>query len=750
MKTLYSLTIILIFSFAPLTSQSHIVIGGKVLNKRTNEPLVNANILVKGTLQGTVTDELGNFTLIYEGDTGTLVVSYVGYITKEMSFNSRSRFIVIRLEPVTFDLETVKINSSSITPLQSVAKIDLNVRSVNTSQEVLRFVPGLFIAQHAGGGKAEQIFLRGFDSDHGTDINISVDDVPVNMVSQAHGQGYADLHWLIPELINEIDFGKGPYYAEYGDFETSGYIVFKTKTSLNKNMIKMDVGRFNTFRLVGMFNLLSENLKSKGQTAYTAMEYFMSDGPFENPQNFYRINLFGRYNYIVDQKNMFSVTFSLFNSKWNQSGQIPQTAVDDGYITRWGSIDPSEGGNTWRYNLYVKSMHHFDNGGTVSNLVYYTGYGFDLYSNFTFFFEDTIHGDEIRQKEVRNLFGYKGKYFKTFSFSNNSRLHLVFGGGLRFDGVNNSQLLKTEKRYYIIDTVNIGDIFETNVNLYGQFTFIWNKWLMNFGLRFDNFKFEYSNKLDKYFNNNSKYDFTVNPKVNIAYNFTEDFQLYLKLGKGFHSNDTRVVTSTDTLETLPSIYGVDLGILWKIAPRLLVNAAVWYSYFQEELIWSGDAGTWEPSGRTRRFGFDLGVRWQVLEKLFFDDDVNFGLARFIDAPKGENYVPLSPVITSTGGFTYGMFHGFNASLRYRFMGKSPADESYSVSTKSYFVCDLLINYTIENWTLGVSVENLFNSQWNEAQFASDYRVSPDASAQYGLTYTPGTPIFFKFAIKKSF
>jgi outer membrane receptor for Fe3+-dicitrate len=745
-KYVVIVAIILFLGCVTESTQAHNMIKGKVLNESSNSPLPGATILLKGSVEGTTTDEWGNFSIDTDYEAGILVVSYIGFKTQEVQFTSHTEFLVINLIPDIVDLATIWISASKITPMVSIAQVDVNTRTVNTSQDVLRIVPGLFIAQHAGGGKSEQIFIRGFDADHGTDLDVTVDGLPVNMVSQAHGQGYADLHWLIPELIREVDFGKGPYYANKGDFTTGGYIEFKTLNILEQNMIKLEGGQFNTFRTVGLFNLLGKQARKNGKNAFVGVEYFLTDGPFEAPQNFNRTNLFAKYNQIVDQHNMFNITFSLFNSNWDQSGQVPQNSVDAGDISRWGSLDPSEGGNTQRYNFSVKSTHILPNDGVFNNLLYYTRYQFDLYSNFTFYLNDSVNGDQIRQSEQRNLYGYKGSYVKSYSFNKNNTLETQLGGGFRYDEILNSQLLHTKQRYTIIDTSNFGNIYQNNLNFYGQATWVKNKWMLNVGLRFDVFKFEYVDKTKTEFHPQVTYQNILSPKLNAAYNFSNRFQLFAKLGKGFHSNDARVVCTNDSLSTLPAAYGADLGLNWKPTPHLIIHSSLWYLYLQEELVWSGDAGTWEPSGRTERLGIDLSARWQIVDWLFFDGDINLCRARFIDAPAGENYVPLAPEFTSTGGLTFVHPSGWNAAMRYRFISNRPADESNEVVALGYTVVDLKMNYSFKKWTLGISIENLFNSNWNEAQFAGDYRITEFSEPDYGLTFTPGTPLFFKFNV----
>ena len=261
---------------------------------------------------------------------------------------------------------------------------------------------------------------------------------------------------------------------------------------------------------------------------------------------------------------------------------------------------------------------------------------------------------------------------------------------------------------------------------------------------------QFTHSFTENYKTNSKYKQVFSPKLNIAYNTTENLQLYILLGQGFHSNDARVVTRNDSLPTLPREYGVDLGANWKPLANLIVNIAGWYMYLESELVWSGDAGTWEPSDETQRFGVDMSLRWQIVYWLFFDTDINYGIARFINEPEGANYIPLAPEWTSSGGLTLNHPGGWSSSLRYRFMSDRPADETNEVTALGYGLVDLKVNYTYQSWTFGVSVENLFNSNWNEAQFASDYRRSPTDDPEYGLTYTPGTPLFFKGSVTVAF
>ena len=302
----------------------------------------------KTTSQHTHSDEHGKFIFENVSIGDSLQFFHISYKSKLLVVRDLKTPLNVVLYTNAINLNEVVI-SPKINALHLITDIDIQSNPVNSSQDILRKVPGLFIGQHAGGGKAEQMFLRGFDIDHGTDINVTVDGLPVNMVSHAHGQGYADLHFVIPETIDKIDFGKGPYYENKGNFNTAGYVNFMTKRRLENSSIKLEIGQFDTYRLLGMFNLLENN----NQNAYVATEFLATDGPFESPQNFNRINIFGKYTGIISNTDRVGITASYFTSKWDASGQIPQRAVDSGEISRFGAIDDTEGGNTSRINLLI-------------------------------------------------------------------------------------------------------------------------------------------------------------------------------------------------------------------------------------------------------------------------------------------------------------------------------------------------------------------------------------------------------------
>ncbi|MFZ4544774.1 MAG: TonB-dependent receptor [Saprospiraceae bacterium] len=640
----------------------------------------------------------------------------------------------IMLEDDYFNLDQVTIQPK-INAMNLISKIDLETTPVNSSQEILRKVPGLFIGQHAGGGKAEQLLLRGFDIDHGTDIAISVDGMPVNMVSHAHGQGYADLHFVIPETVDKIDFGKGTYYANKGDFATTGYVSFLTKEKLEKNLISVEAGQFNTFKTVGLVNLLE---KQKNQNAYIATEYIKTDGPFEAPQNFKRINLFGKYTAILPDNSKFSVNISHFSSRWDASGQIPQRLVDAGVISRFGAVDNTEGGKTSRSNVNFSFVKPINESTFLKANAYYSKYDFELFSNFTYFLEDPILGDQIKQKESRGIFGMNTEWNITVKNTN-----LQLGLGIRNDATQNSELSHTVQRYNTIGQLKLGNIDQTNIFTYVNAEYNVGKFKINPAVRFDYFSFAYQDRLSENFQTISEGKAKISPKMNLIYSQNSNIQFYLKSGFGFHSNDTRVVVQNDGKQILPTAFGSDLGIIAKPLPNLIINSALWMLNLQEELIYVGDAATVEISGRTRRMGADLGLRYQLAEYLFFDTDVNYTFARSIDAPKGQNYLPLAPDLTSTGGLSFSRYKGFSGGFHYRYLKSRPANEDNSIVAKGYTVADANINYEYRNVTFGFSIENVFNTKWNETQFATESRLKSEPESIEEIHFTPGTPLNMK-------
>ncbi len=744
MKKIFLFLYFIIQGFSSIASG---ILQGTIFSE-SNEALIGAHVYIPEIAKGTIANSLGQFQFSnIKSGKYTVEISFIGFETQKLTIeikDGQTISLKTKLKEGGLQLADLVVSASNDRPVNTLSQADIKLRPINTSQDILRMVPGLFIGQHAGGGKAEQIFLRGFDIDHGTDINIEVDGMPVNMVSHAHGQGYADLHFLMPELISIVDFDKGPYFADKGDLNTAGYVSFQTKRKLDHNFVKAEGGSFGFGRLAAGVNVL----QTSKSNAYIASEYFRTDSYFQGSQKFHRFNLQARFNSQLNSTTKLQTGFSAFDSKWDASGQIPERAVADGSISRFGSIDNTEGGNTGRYNLFAKVIHNFKNGSTFENQLYASKYDFSLFSNFTFFLNDPVNGDQIHQQEGRWIYGYKSTFITTGQLFGKD-LKTEIGGGLRYDVINDIALSHTVKRAFLSD-VQRGDIRQANMNAYWSETLaLTNKLSINAALRFDYLNFSYFDRLSA-----SQPDAVgksiINPKLNLNYQFNRKINLFARAGTGFHSNDTRVVVAQSGKEILPKAYGIDIGANIKLLPTLFVHTALWQLDLDQEFVYVGDAGVIEPSGKTRRQGIDLSVRYQFNSWIFADVDMNFTKPRSKEAVEGENYIPLAPLATSVGGLSFQRKDGFNGSLRYRYMGDRPAIEDNSVVAKGYFIADAILNYSKPGYTIGLSVENIFDQQWKETQFNTESRLKNEAQPVSEIHFTPGTPLGLKVRFTKTF
>ncbi len=738
---LFSLSLV---AFQPAFAHNA-ALRGQVQDAATRQPLRAATVQLSGTEKRTVTDAFGQFRFenLPEGSY-ELVISFVGFETLRQAVilkENETADLRLSLQPGAVLLDEVSVRSEGgVERADLLSRVDVTLRPVRTTQDLLRNVPGLFIAQHAGGGKAEQLFLRGFDLDHGTDIAISVDGMPVNMVSHAHGQGYADLHFVIPETVGTVNFGKGPYAASKGDLATAGYVAFRTKDALPGSLLKMETGSYGTNRGVLLLNALNKN----NQSAYVAAEFSNTRGFFENPQHFNRLNFLAKYTGSPDERTRLSASVSAFGSNWDASGQVPERAVAQGLITRFGSLDPTEGGRTDRYNLNLELTRQLDNGAFVRQQVYATRYDFELFSNFTFFRRDSINGDQIRQRESRFLTGYQGVYGKDGHWGD---LHhyTEIGAGLRYDATTNSELDYTRQRR-ILSTAQRGDIRQTNLSAYWEETLdLTARLRLTAALRYDRLTFDYRNDLDSNYARQSRTAGVFSPKLALSYTFSDRVRVYANAGLGFHSNDARTVLGTNR-PSLPRALGYEVGASLKPTSRLLVKTALWALNLQQEFVYVGDEGVIEPSGRSRRTGVDLSVRWQPLDWLFADADLSLARPRFPDEPEGRQFVPLAPPRTSAGGLTARAKSGWGASLRYRCLGSRPANADGSVTAHGYNLLDAALSYQRPHVEVTLSVENALNRDWNEAQFATESRLRGETAPVGEIHFTPGTPRFARLAV----
>ena len=740
--------IILLFFLGFSALYAHEITG--VIKDVNNYPIQGANVYNQTNGSYTFSNASGYFKLEKVAIGDILVISSLGYgkdtiVIKEEDLDKKFEIVLVE---AALSLNQVVL-VSKVDVLSELANVNLKTNPVKSSQEILRTLPGLIIGQHAGGGKAEQIFLRGFDVDHGTDVAIEVDGLPVNLPSHAHGQGYADLHFLIPEVIDNLNFGKGPYYSNKGNFNTAGYINLNIKDRIDNSSISVEAGQFDSFRAVGLLKVA----ESEYSNAYIATEAVLTDGYFDANQNFNRFNILGRYNYNNYEDEELTVSISHFQSRWDASGQIPQRAVDQGLITRFGAIDSTEGGTTSRSNIWLKHIKQLDEHQRIRTKAFLSTYNFELFSNFTFFLNNPIDGDQIQQFEDRTIIGAETVYDKNFQLKNPQELlNFESGFGFRYDDVNDVQLSRTRNRREILERLAFGDVDEFNGYGFASLTYKKKKITLIPGVRVDYFKFGYNDFLQPIFTNRQEGDFIVSPKFNAFYTPNQKVQLYVKSGFGFHSNDSRVVTDPSATEdSLPSAFGTDLGTVIKPTDRLIIKAAIWGLGLQQEFVYVGDEAIVELSGRSRRYGVDFGFRYQLTDWLFANADINYTLARSIDEPDGQDFIPLAPDLTSAGGFIVNNLGKFSGGISYRYVDDRPANEDNSIIAEGYFVSDMNLNYNItKNWSASIIIENLFNTEWNETQFATETRLRNELAPVDEITFTPGTPFFIRGKIAVRF
>ena len=758
-------------------------IRGKVIDTKTKESIIGVNIVLANTMLGTSTNINGNFEFrnLHQGEY-QMIISHIGYksVSKQVQVVVDEVTIVkILMEESQTDLDPYSViaqRSYSTASLKYIRNIDLEIRPNKSAQDLLKLVPGLITAQHAGGGKAEQIFLRGFDADHGTDINISVDGIPVNMVSHGHGQGYADLHFLIPELVDEINVFKGPYFSQFGNFATAGSVEFKTRDILQNNLFKLEGGEFNTIKGTLLYQLGKGNSEQNG---YIATQYYQTDGPFESPIGLQRMNVYGKYFVNLSHNSRLTVSAGSFTSAWNASGQIPNRAVKQGIINRFGAIDDMEGGNTSRSNLSIRYDQKDENNNNLSVQAYITDYNFKLFSNFTYFLEDPVNGDMIEQLDNRFMHGMNAKYCK-FAKPRNIIYKTTFGGGYRSDNI---KLALWHSPDRIRSSVySDAGIMERNIFSWLEEEFIFSpKFRIQGAIRADYFTFNVNDNVASALTltdtglphaSGFSQQGIISPKFNMVYSPIKSLEIYLNAGSGFHSNDARDVIITQKINelekiwkkeglseevinnnleaynfdpqqknaiTLPRAIGGEIGIRTQLLRRINLGIAGWFLHLEKEFVYVGDGGYTELSDPTQRLGIDFEGRIKINDWLWADIDLCISKGKIIGAPVGEDDIPLAPRMTSSGGINVIGFKGFQGTLRYIYIANRPANEMNTVVAKGYNLFNFGAAYAWSNITISITIENLLNTEWNEAQFDTESRLSWETEAISEIHFTPGNP-----------
>jgi len=610
-----------------------------------------------------------------------------------------------------------------------VPRRDFELRPQGRPADVLRLVPGLVLGQHAGGGKSEQYLLRGFDADHGTDVALFVDGLPVNLRSHAHGQGYADLHFLIPETVKQLESHKGPYHVEYGDFATAGAFNFVTLDVVEENTLRAAGGSFDTQRYLALLSPTRDRVKT-----LFAGEAYVTNGPFERDQHYERYNAFAKLTTWLTDGVDLSAWGSYLRSDWFASGQIPTRAVRSGLIDRFGAIDDSEGGNTQRVSFNADLRWRPSESQLVHVHTYAQYYTLDLFSNFTFFLNDPDSGDGIRQIDRRWVAGVDAYYEHRLTVLG---APVLATGGLQVRMDRPRVVLGRQADRHDLGRTQDVDIVEVSYSPFVKLDIAPLPWLRFVtGARGDIFTFDVRDNLsgDDPSLTGKETRARPNVKANLILGPWFGAELFANFGTGYHSNDARAVVSDPTLTALPTARGYEFGVRTRPHPMVEASATYWDLRLESELVFVGDEGTTEARGPSRRHGWEFAARFRPLDWLSLGGDATVSRARF---DTGDE-VPLAPRLTARGDVAVRFPWGLSASVGVRYLADRFATEDRQQTARGYTLVDFTARYRYRMVEAFLSIENLANAEYREAQFFFTSRLRGEAAEGVDdIHFTPG-------------
>jgi hypothetical protein len=606
--------------------------------------------------------------------------------------------------------------------------------------EVLELVPGLIITQHSGAGKANQYFLRGFNLDHGTDFLTTLDGMPINLRTHAHGQGYTDLNFLIPELVQRVDYYKGPYFAAKGDFASAGGADIHYAQSLPKNLVELSGGSF----LYGRALFAGSPEVAGGKLLY-GFELFHDDGPWDHPDDYRRLNGILRYSREAGNSR-WSITAMGYYGLWNATDQIPARVVADGLIDRFGAIDPTDGGKTSRFSLSGDYQQDLGAGILQAN-VYGVKYRLNLFSNFTYYLRDPVNGDQFEQADDRWMFGTSGRLTWTAQAGGVS-LEGAVGWEARHDRVDPIGLYDTVARHRL-STVRQDFVRETSAGVFAEGEAAVTAWLRAIaGIRYDHYFFDVIS--DNPANSGRDDAGRVSPKISAVFGPWARTELFANFGLGFHSNDARGVTTTVDPRTgapvakvtpLVPTRGGEVGVRTGLLPEVQSSLALWRLDIDSELLFTGDAGTTEPSRASRRWGIEWNSAWHPLHWLLLDLDLAWSRARFTspdpDPRVTGDHIPGSIEWAVSSGVTIHELGPWTASVFLRYFGPRPLVEDDSHRSTASAIFNAQASYTVTPWArLTVDVFNLFDAQVDDISYFYTSQLRSERSPVDGIHFHP--------------
>jgi outer membrane receptor protein involved in Fe transport len=618
-----------------------------------------------------------------------------------------------------------------------------NLRPIASVQDILRVTPGLLMVQHSGGGKANQYFLRGFDADHGTDLALSIDGMPINLVAHAHGQGYADTNFIIPEVIDRVQISKGPYFASQGDFATAGAVNMVSRDEFEHSSAGAGFVDSPGHGEAGYRALAIASPHFDSARATFAAEIGRSNGPFDHPDAWDKYKLWNKVTVPFASASSFTVGEMSYAGNWNGSGQIPSRAVEESLIGRFGSIDPSEGGNTARHQVFAALRLRPSEASDLRASVYAATYRFNLFSNFTLFLDDPLNGDQIEQIDRRVIYGGKVSYRVVH------RLGLVsfdtsIGGETRNDDIH-VELWHTAQRQQLAAIRN-DDVHESFVAAFVNEEITPAKWLrLDLGGRIDLLSFAVDSHLD---NGGVGAAHQWSPKTSLVVTPVDapkaTLDLYINYGHGFHSNDVRGVFAQPSVTPLTRAVGEEIGTRARLWNRWDLAAALWQLDLDNETVWDGDNGTTAVSGATTRRGVEFETRYEFTSWLAADVDLTYTHSQFSKDNENGGGLALAPKTTWAGGLSarHALGPGVaRAGLRFFGIGDRPATDDGALTAPGFTEVDLHLGYRHRWFDIAFDVENLLDQAFRSAQFATTSRLPNEPAV--------GTPIPAGFSCGRS-
>ncbi len=617
--------------------------------------------------------------------------------------------------------------------------VQLSERPLLRPGEVLETVPGLIITQHAGGGKANQYFLRGFNLDHGTDFATFIDGVPLNMPSHGHGQGYADMNFVIPELIERVNYQKGPYYAQTGDFGTAGAAYLETFRRLPKSLLLLEGGSFGYGRA-----LVADTVKAGSGELLYAVQGAHSDGPWEMGDNFRRAN--GQLTWSRgDDHDGLSATLRFYQGEWRTSDQIPLALVESGALSPWGNMDPTNGGDS-RYVSWSADWRHRHGGSEDRLQAYVFRYDLDLFSNFTYALNDPVNGDQFEQQDARTAAGFSYAHHAHGEWAGRPT-EISAGLQFRHDWVDNGLYATDDRRR--LSTTAQHEFGVGTVGIYAEHRVQWTPGFRSvIGGRGD-LQFADVNSIATPADSGDVETAQFSPKLTLVLGPWDKTEYFFQAGYGFHSNDVRGATlASGPLRGLVPARGAEVGIRTLAVKDLQSTLSLWYLRTQQELVFIGDAGTVEPSDSSDRYGVEWANYWTPYAWLSFDLDVAASQALYSDLPTGARSVEGAIDTVVAAGVTIRNQSGWSGALRLRYFGPRDLDAAGSARSDETIMLNASVGYQLNaNWQATLSVLNLLDRL--DQDIAYSYESSATGGTD-GIHFHPVEPIQFRLSLTGRF